>query len=83
MAGSEISEAKLLKASWDGLRRLGRSLGLNVPDDEPEESRGSLMQAVMREIRQLTVHDIARRKRQRRHGAVAGYIVRDSRASQG
>ena len=44
----QTTHLALWKASWDGLVRLGRFLGLKVIDGSEEDRRGPLVEAIMK-----------------------------------
>jgi hypothetical protein len=81
MALTDISHSHLYRAPWNGLVRLGRSLGVRVPIDEPETdgNRMALVDAVKRSMTETMLAWCGRKRKKR--GAVEGYVVRDSRAS--
>ncbi len=58
-----ITHKDLWEAPWDGLCRLGRSLGLRVRSGPEDERRGPLVEAVMRALGEDMLRHASRRRR--------------------
>ncbi len=63
VSGDDIGHVELWRASWEGLARLARSLGLRVREGPEEDRRTRLVEAMVRRMNALTLSDAARRKR--------------------